>query len=198
MKNKPFGVKITIAVLIGAVICLFGITACAEGGDPRNERSERELTEVEDTLTDALPSIEGLVSVGIVQGEGKVQLGVSDDAFADSVRDEVRTIATEKGFLSEDDPFDDLFEIVSVGIPSARTAKKNGWVKNGTNRLYYKNGEKVTRSTTIDGVRYKFSADGVCEGRYTGWTRSSKGCKYWDNGIWDGIVHEKIEKRDQE
>ncbi|MBQ8842421.1 MAG: hypothetical protein IJZ65_07320, partial [Ruminiclostridium sp.] len=44
-------------------------------------------------------------------------------------------------------------------------------------------GTMITKSCKIGGVRYKFTSDGVCKGKYTGWTKSSKGRRYWKDGI---------------
>ncbi len=38
------------------------------------------------------------------------------------------------------------------------------------------------KSSTIKGVRYKFDENGVCQGKYTGFTKSDKGLRYWKNG----------------
>ncbi len=62
--------------------------------------------------------------------------------------------------------------------------KVTGW-KTIDGKLYYfskESGEMVTENTIIGGARYIFSADGVCKGRYTGWTKSSKGKRYWKDG----------------
>lgn len=199
MKNRLFVVKLTIAALVGTVMCLLSVTAAAENDDLRKELSEHELKEVQSILSDAMPTIEGLISVGVQRKENKILLGVSDtQKYADSIRSEILSIMTENGFLSECDSnrlsFDAMFIISQVGVPSARPAKKNGWVKSQGNKMYYKDGDKVTQSTTIDGIRYKFSANGICEGKYTGWTKSPKGYKYWSNGKWDGIIYKEMQK----
>lgn len=53
-----------------------------------------------------------------------------------------------------------------------------GW-KTVDGREYYftKSGEALTKGTVINGVRYKFGSDGVCLGKYTGFTKS--GGKYF-------------------
>ncbi|MDE6599039.1 MAG: hypothetical protein K2K34_03055, partial [Oscillospiraceae bacterium] len=52
-------------------------------------------------------------------------------------------------------------------------------------KKYYfrKNGEAITKSTVIGGVRYKFDKDGVCAGAYTGWTKSGGNRFYFLDGL---------------
>ncbi len=58
-----------------------------------------------------------------------------------------------------------------------------GWNTIDSDKYYVKSdGTLATKSMTIDGVRYKFAKSGVCEGKYTGWTKSSRGKRYWKNG----------------
>ncbi len=58
-----------------------------------------------------------------------------------------------------------------------------GWNDVDGKKYYVESdGTLQTKSCTIDGIRYSFSADGVCKGRYTGWTKSSKGKRYYKNG----------------
>ncbi|MGN0617648.1 MAG: N-acetylmuramoyl-L-alanine amidase family protein [Ruminiclostridium sp.] len=59
-----------------------------------------------------------------------------------------------------------------------------GWTTIDGKEYYFKNsGVMLTKSAVIDGVRYRFSSDGVCQGKYTGWTKSAKGIsRYWENG----------------
>ncbi len=58
-----------------------------------------------------------------------------------------------------------------------------GWNRiNNTDYYVKSDGTLATKSTIIDGVRYKFTSDGVCHGKYTGWTKSSAGRKYWKDG----------------
>ncbi len=75
----------------------------------------------------------------------------------------------------------------SYGLDSVIAAEKDGargWSEINGERFYIKSdGAFATKSTTIDGVRYTFDKFGVCTGRYTGWTKSDKGRKYWRNGI---------------
>ncbi len=60
---------------------------------------------------------------------------------------------------------------------------EKGWQSFGENKYYVKNnGTLAVKSTTIDKIRYTFDKDGVCTGRYTGWTKSEKGRRYWKNG----------------
>ena len=59
-----------------------------------------------------------------------------------------------------------------------------GWTTIDGKEYYFKNsGVMLTKSAVIDGVRYRFSSDGVCQGKYTGWTKSAKGRRYWKNGV---------------
>ncbi|MCM1335978.1 MAG: hypothetical protein NC084_13435 [Bacteroides sp.] len=63
------------------------------------------------------------------------------------------------------------------------TDAKPGWNDVDGNRVYLqKNGFTATKSTTIDGVRYKFDENSVCQGTYTGFTSSDKGRRYWKTG----------------
>lgn len=59
-----------------------------------------------------------------------------------------------------------------------------GW-NNVNGKKYYvkKDGTLAEKSTTINGIRYKFSSDGVCQGKYTGWTKSANGRRYYKNGV---------------
>ena len=60
---------------------------------------------------------------------------------------------------------------------------KNGWNEIDGNRYYIKSdGTVLTKSAVIDGIRYKFDESGICQGKYTGYTKSSKGKRYWKNG----------------
>ncbi len=57
-------------------------------------------------------------------------------------------------------------------------------VKMDREKFYVKsNGTVISKSCRINGIRYKFSRDGVCHGKYTGWTKSAKGKRYYKNGI---------------
>lgn len=61
---------------------------------------------------------------------------------------------------------------------------KNGWNEiDGKRYFVKKDGTLATQSVTIGKIRYKFGKDGVCRGEYTGFTKSSKGRRYWKNGI---------------
>lgn len=58
-----------------------------------------------------------------------------------------------------------------------------GWSELDGERYYIKSdGTFATKSTIIDGIRYKFSSKGICLGKYSGWTKSDKGRRYWYNG----------------
>lgn len=64
------------------------------------------------------------------------------------------------------------------------TPYKKGWNEIDNKQYYIKSdGTMITKSCKIGGVRYKFTSDGVCEGKYTGWTKSSNGRRYWKDGI---------------
>ncbi len=59
-----------------------------------------------------------------------------------------------------------------------------GWKTVKGNRYFFKkSGEAALKSTVISGVRYRFGSDGICKGKYTGWTTSTKGRKYFKNGV---------------
>ncbi len=58
-----------------------------------------------------------------------------------------------------------------------------GWQAADGNIFYFrKNGEAAVKNTTIGGIRYKFSSDGVCTGKYTGWVKRSGKYYYYKNG----------------
>ena len=61
---------------------------------------------------------------------------------------------------------------------------ETGFYKINNKDYYIKpDGTMITKSCIIDGIRYKFTSDGVCMGKYKGWTKNSKGRRYWNNGI---------------
>lgn len=66
---------------------------------------------------------------------------------------------------------------------------KSGWNERRFNEyysdIYYvkSDGTPATSSCTINGIRYKFGKNGVCGGKYTGWTKNSKGLRYWKDGV---------------
>lgn len=61
---------------------------------------------------------------------------------------------------------------------------KSGWqTVNGKKYYYDKSGNKITKSSFVDGVRYKFTSDGVCHGKYTGWVKTTKAKRYYKNGV---------------
>lgn len=74
----------------------------------------------------------------------------------------------------------------SYALNSVIIAEKNGacgWNELDGERYYIKSdGTFATKSATIDGIRYKFSSKGICLGKYSGWTKSGKGRRYWYNG----------------
>lgn len=79
------------------------------------------------------------------------------------------------------------FVNTSNALNSLIVQEKNGargWNEFDGKSYYIKaNGAFATKSCVINGIRYKFSSDGVCQGKYTGWTKSSSGRRYWKNGI---------------
>lgn len=73
--------------------------------------------------------------------------------------------------------------LVSMNLSATAAEKKKGWTTVNGNEYYYKSdGTLATSSLTIGGIRYKFDESGVCQGKYTGFTKSSKGKRYWKNG----------------
>ena len=60
---------------------------------------------------------------------------------------------------------------------------RNCWVEDEFRYYIDKRGKPVCKNTVIDNIRYKFNKYGQCEGKYTGWTKSSKGRRYWKDGI---------------
>lgn len=60
---------------------------------------------------------------------------------------------------------------------------ENGWNEIDGARYYVKkDGTLAASSTIIGGIRYQFGKDGVCGGKYTGFTKSDKGKRYWKDG----------------
>ncbi|MBQ4256607.1 MAG: hypothetical protein II714_03015 [Oscillospiraceae bacterium] len=58
-----------------------------------------------------------------------------------------------------------------------------GWKTIAGSKYYFKkDGYAATGRATIGGVRYTFDESGVCRGRYSGWTKSSKGYRYYYKG----------------
>lgn len=58
-----------------------------------------------------------------------------------------------------------------------------GWQASDGNIFYFrKNAEAAVKNTVIGGIRYKFSSEGVCEGKYTGWVKRSGKYYYYKNG----------------
>lgn len=59
-----------------------------------------------------------------------------------------------------------------------------GWTEiDGKTYFFRPDGEMITKSCKIGGLRYKFASDGVCQGKYTGWTKSASGRRYYKNGV---------------
>lgn len=60
---------------------------------------------------------------------------------------------------------------------------ENGWNEIDGARYYVKkDGTLATSSLIIGGIRYQFGKDGVCGGKYTGFTKSDKGKRCWKDG----------------
>lgn len=58
-----------------------------------------------------------------------------------------------------------------------------GWkTVDGKDYYFTKSGKALTKSTVINGVRYKFGSDGVCLGRYTGFAKSGEKYYYYLDG----------------
>lgn len=86
-----------------------------------------------------------------------------------------------------------LAVIIAMSVLSANVAAKEYFTDAGDDsqwreidgKLFFlsADGSMVTKFSVIDGVAYDFTADGVCKGRYTGFTRSSKGRRYYKNGM---------------
>ena len=59
-----------------------------------------------------------------------------------------------------------------------------GWNEIDGDRYYIKSdGTVLTKSATIDGIRYKFGKDGVCQGKYTGKVKSGNRIICYKNGV---------------
>lgn len=61
-----------------------------------------------------------------------------------------------------------------------------GWKTVGGNRYYFKKNGKAVQSSTYkaDGIMYKFNANGVCTGKYTGYIKKKDGSRiYYENGV---------------
>lgn len=98
-------------------------------------------------------------------------------------------------WLDKDPDYSKLFLNTNFikGVRVVNTDKK-GWVsverirckgqKSDVRKFYVeKSGSVTVKSCTIGGVRYKFDKNGICGGKYTGWTESSAGRRYWKNGV---------------
>jgi|GEM_PF-1739322 len=59
----------------------------------------------------------------------------------------------------------------------------HGWQEIDGKRYYFrKTGAAITSSAKINGVYYKFGSDGVCKGKYTGWSKKSGKYYYYKQG----------------
>ena len=80
--------------------------------------------------------------------------------------------------------FEDCLDSLFCHAIAYPLGERAGWRELDGNRYYIElGGNMVMKSQEIGGIRYKFTADGVCHGEYTGWTRSSKGRRYYKNGV---------------
>ncbi len=67
---------------------------------------------------------------------------------------------------------------------SSEVLYKNCWYKSGKFKYYIgSNSLPTTKNKTINGVRYVFNKHGQCQGKYTGWTKSANGRRYYKNGV---------------
>ena len=58
-----------------------------------------------------------------------------------------------------------------------------GWNTIDGNTYYItSDGTVINKSVIIDDVRYKFTKDGVCHGKYSGFTKSKNGLRYYNDG----------------
>ncbi len=117
---------------------------------------------------------------GIPDYEKVTAVRIVDDIDVDS---ELLEESWEDGTDFFSDFFDALASNHASGVSYAECSEES-WV-NFDDKKYYvgSDGMLVTKSRKIDGIRYKFSPNGVCAGRYTGWTKSDNGRRYWKNGI---------------
>lgn len=59
-----------------------------------------------------------------------------------------------------------------------------GWQEIGGELYFFKKtGEAATKSTTVGGIRYRFSSDGICKGKYKGWAKSGSKRFYYNDGV---------------
>lgn len=64
------------------------------------------------------------------------------------------------------------------------TLRAEGWKEENGKKFYINaDGQKVTGFKVIDGVGYTFTDEGDCKGKYTGYTKSSKGRRYYKDGV---------------
>ena len=64
------------------------------------------------------------------------------------------------------------------------TPYSTGWNNvNGDKYYVNKDGTLATKSAIINDIRYKFTSDGVCHGKYTGWVKTTKAKRYYKNGV---------------
>lgn len=81
---------------------------------------------------------------------------------------------TDDGFVKKDGK---LYYMRSDG------SYATGWQTINGNKYYFrKTGEAVNKNTVIGKIRYKFDANGICQGTYTGWVKKSGKYYYYKNG----------------
>ncbi|MGN0578582.1 MAG: hypothetical protein ACI4J4_08175 [Ruminiclostridium sp.] len=138
-------------------------------------------------------SVDVLEKPVITAGELLKYSGIPEDTKAAAV-----VVYENDGYNSSwfdrNDDYGTLFfsKAFIKGVRVVDTSAK-GWVS--ADRLRWKDRESDVRkfyvdkpgsiarkSCTISKTRYKFGENGICGGKYTGWTKSSRGKSYWSNG----------------
>ncbi len=77
-----------------------------------------------------------------------------------------------------------IMALVCMNLSAAAAEKKKGWITDNGNEYYYKSdGTLATSSLTINGIRYKFDKNGVCQGKYTGKIRSGNNIICYKDGV---------------
>ena len=107
---------------------------------------------------------------------------VSDDLLLEA--DYLLSYNSQTGKISSTPPSERICYTLCAKVPKENIFR-NCWVAWWGDPHYAyagADGRRVTGNRVIDGIRYKFGKDGVCQGKYTGYTMSSKGKRYWKNG----------------
>ena len=67
---------------------------------------------------------------------------------------------------------------------SSEVLYKNCWYESDGFKYYIgSNSLPTTKNRTINGIRYVFNKYGQCQGKYTGWSKSANGRRYYKNGV---------------